>query len=261
MEIGISWVSLFPLSILDPMGITRWAEEAGFDFIQGIPLRGINQRVIENSPLPILFCEDAWNPGTLWQVIMGKMRKDPTAPKPHDWLLFPGPKQCEIIYLEMIQAGAIPVVHYLGHMGETSLLEVSPKLGLSPQAVAKAVRARRLVLDTYHLQRPPWPDEISYNVEGVSPLGDWHESLTVLSPYAALIHVSPHRDKPELQEFLAGQPTELEEMLATIITGGFNGPMVVEATLGLKGFNQKLLKQTMSDFLLRLKEIIKKHQK
>jgi hypothetical protein len=260
VRIGVSLISYFPWGIYFPAFISRLAREAGFDFLQAMPLRGVNSKFY--PVLPVSYIEDVWNSGSFNDVIKGLWRKDLNAPKILDWLLFSGKTKSQKIFQQLRQiAGVKTVVHQVNDLKENCLLEVHPGLWLTPaEIIAKVGGKRILTLDLYHLRRKPRSGELIKRPLGIyseeSVLGPWQESLRLLLPYTALIHLSPSREYNELNWFLGGKETEFEKMLIALRDLGFRGDGVVETTLGLKGVDILILQDTLRVLVRRIKDIV-----
>lgn len=259
MAIGISLASLLPYSAIFPRRAANWAMKEGYQFIQVLPFRFVNP--LRTWPLPASYMEKAWNPAYT------ESGPDPSTPITiYDRLFFPSPKKCVYKVQLLFTNFAVPhlIVHHWYELARgRTLLEVSPGLWQTPQKIIKELiilnnLGKRLVLDLYHLRRPPRSDEPGYLKDGksFSRLGDWRVAIEILLPATRLIHVSPHRETDELVRFLAGEETELEKMLRFIKVGGFEGDWVVEATLGIGGLQWWKLKKTMKRFRERLGEIL-----
>jgi hypothetical protein len=278
-RLGISLASLAPKGAFNLKWAEQAAKEAGYAFWQVLPFRGIFDKwgIMKKLVLPVKYFEQAWNPAkNLLQVISGRVRQDPKTPKLEDWLFFPNWRS----YGQLDVMGATEIVHNLNkwtfvqednnpigvHRLVPQLLEPSPGLWMTPEEILDKVVSKRitpcLALDTYHLRRLPRPDEMVNRPEGSysfphSQLGEWRKTLPKLLPHAAVIHVAPERiNKKELKMFLAGEYTELREMLERIKEAGFPGDYVVEATIGLAGFNSKKVADVMTRFHDRVLELI-----
>lgn len=253
-RLGISLASYLPWSAWFPEWAARQAREAGYEFLQVLPFRGVKENT--KLPLPISYIEEAWNPGSLVEVISGKIKKMSRPPKLEDWLFFPERiKSTEIFLSWLIFREEWAILHklFLRRHFKRALLEVSPGIWLNLKEIKKFARGKRkiLCLDLWHLRRDSREDELlskPAHLPPVSPLGPWQESLKELLPYTFVIHISPQRDFDELSACLAGKPTELEKMLKVIKDFGFEGDYIVEATLGLGGFNFRKLKKVMKEF-------------
>jgi hypothetical protein len=201
--------------------------------------------------LPILYIEEAWNDGNPWTFISENLEGKAYSPKLCDVAFFPGEKSATRIFNELKRkTNAIPVVHDFfdlrkddSNFDNRTRLEVSPGLWASPQKIVNMISKERygkiLVLDTWHLRRSPTVDERAtvFSLNRDSCLGDWEEAIELLLPYISLIHISPKRDdnNKELIDFMAGNHTELGEMIKLILKLGYTGPVMVEASLGTEG--------------------------
>lgn len=256
MEIGVSLASYLPWSAWWPEKAAQWAKEDGFSFLQILPFKGINKNF---SPfLPVKYIESAWNPTTFFEWL--KRRPGPeTMPQIYDWLFFPSPKEVEekFQWLKTKWPSSQVTVHSAAKLGPGALLEVSPRLGLTCSEIIKQVKNEKcLVLDTFHIRRAlgDVPGEIKNSKQsfkdreelsiGYAP---WKEVVDKLLPFTALIHVQPMRENP-------AEDLELKEMLRIIAAAGYNGPYLVETTLGFKAWNKKKLRATIKNLL----DLIKK---
>lgn len=235
---------------------TRRMKEMGFNFIQGLPLRGITEKTIREIQeiLPIRYAERSWNLYSRWLLPFRMTKINKTGPKLEDIILFPRPRISQEIFWLMMEVGIlgkdgiVEIAHGIdADYRSTKYLETSPGLWLRPEVIV-TLPFRGLVVDLYHLRRAPRDDEkvntpLNTNRD-ISRLGVWQESLPMLLKKAKLIHVSPNRDNDELERFIASKPTELEEMLRVIKDSGFNGDYVVEAVFkswdDLQNFHDRL---------------------
>ncbi|PIR70832.1 MAG: hypothetical protein COS97_01410 [Candidatus Nealsonbacteria bacterium CG07_land_8_20_14_0_80_40_10] len=260
-RLGISLASYLPWAAYFPGWAARKAKEAGYSFLQVVSFRGVDPYV-SLFKLPVKYWESAWNENTgLYSVISGKFRHDPKAPTIMDWVFFhpTGDRNYYQEYQESIgdfSLGSRQIVHHLKtSLAPNQLYEPNPGEWLTANEIIAKIRADShcLVLDTYHLRRLARADEMVDKPQGLysfpfSMLGNWPDSLRELLPHAAAIHVAPKRDDNELEKCLAGQYTELEEMMVAIKKAGFQGDYVVEATIGLRGLNPKKVVDTMARF-------------
>lgn len=262
-EIGISLASGLPWSAYFPNNFLRKVKEMGYKFVGILPFRLAGQ--LDTTIVPIRYIEKAWNDGCIWSYIHGKITGCLQSSGLHDVAFFASTNESEKLFrILKKQTRAQGVVHEYANLFDNpdNLLEISPGLWADPTGIVKEIVVtsgfrQPFVIDTYHLRRKPRDDERAkvLNLDGISRLGDWKESLPLFLPHTSLIHVSPNRDNDELQSFISGEKTELEEMLRLILAGGYKGPMMVEATLGLGGFNYYKLLETLDSFLRHLKAI------
>lgn len=259
MRIGVSLASYLPWTAVSAQRVAYWAKAAGYEFLQVVPFRSVS--VLVNGVLPVIYLEEAWNPA------YGARGPDPLTPILwHDRLFFPSREACIAAVHQFRQFGARLISHDVGDLaaGDPDMLvEVHPGLWRTPREIAAELCGDRLVLDLYHMRRTPRVDELAHRPCSVSVteslLGRWEESLLILLPRAAVVHVSPLRSDGgrERRTFLRDQWTELEVMLRMLIRAGFDGDLVVEATLGLGGFAAAYLRANLCLFRERLASIIR----
>ncbi len=268
--------------------LSAWqaAVQAGFDFVQVLPVRGLDDRMKAERIMrltrvvPIGYVESAWNtPASLSRVIRDRVKGDPKAATIVDWLCFPtGPRSTDLynrIRTNCLGDQAVrPVAIEHQFSSSLSLTEIHPDLELAPdqeglivQAIVHAAEDQELrwplVFDTYHVRRPKKASRANFS--GLimasepyekSPLGHWQDALIELRPYIGLVHVQPNSPE-ELSDFLAGKPTELRRMLHTIKEGGYYGDYVVELTpTGLNRFGYGGTPGLLADFRNRLAQIV-----
>jgi len=225
-RIGISIGCWLPWAIL-PGGLklaARWTKKTGCTFWQVLPLRGVTPKALRATGIPVNHVEPAWNPITL----RDKLRKQPgTEGGPAKWqdvIFFPRPDISQDRFLDIRQEfGAVPIYHRFDVVKSWGgLLEIHPDLGWSHQALelnsAEILHTGQpYVIDTRHLRRP----------------APWQETLEMLLPYTALIHVQPLSGE-ELTRSLNGEITELVQILM-YLRGRYNGPFVIEIPPNLLG--------------------------
>ena len=232
MTIGVSLASYLPWTAVNAMSVARGARQAGYTFIQVLPFRSVTVHL--RHMLEPRYVEEAWNPAYTHR------GADPKTPiLLHDRLFFPSRQRCTELFTAFRRLGARWITHDLTdfHTTRDALLEVHPGLWLTPEEIARQCGAPRLVLDLYHLRRPPRTDELAHRPQRISAerslLGDWRAALPVLLPLTRVIHVSPHRRDPtECTCFLEGRATEFEAMLIRC-RGEFAGDYVVEVKMPL----------------------------
>lgn len=268
-RIGINIASYLPWAVLNLRRVIRAAEEAGYDFLQILPLKSylplLGQQGMKplqfDTSLPVRYLEDVWNSAESFaEVVAGKMSRDPTSPTLLDYIVFPKREKADQLY-DFLNERADPVsgvrptriAHEFGD--EEALVEVHPGLWMTPTRIVDEVleegRGPILVPDLWHLRHPAAPSYIAHRPLGItqdSLLGRWDESLPVLLPHSAAVHVSPSRAEPELEQCVNGRPTELVRMMECVKASGFRGDFVVEATLLWKGFDFDRLSKTLADF-------------
>ncbi len=239
MKIGISLASLLPWSAYWPLVMTDMAKDIGYEFVQALPMRKVDKYYLDHAPLPILYYEDAWNPGSLVEMVHGKIRL-------MDWIFFPDKKMVHTISSLFKERGIISIGHDLDDLDRADLIEPGPGMQKNIDEILTALHGQKqLVLDLFHIRE----------------IGSWISAISKLAPYAQLIHFQPLRQSNELECFLRSENTEVENMLKTMMSYGFDGNIVVEATVGIKGINPCYLKRTMKMVLNRLKLIIKQGNK
>ncbi len=247
------------------------AEELGYDFVQTLPLRGFGKdssrlaKRLTKLPLPIRYCEGAWTHwDSIGQVVNTHLKRRaglPGYPTILDLLCFPPRNRCVTLEQALSQVknpdGSLPYLISHSFPPETEdrdeaarqLIEVHRGLGLSVKEIIGRCNKRRqrrcLVIDTNHLRKMD---------EGMD--GGWKRALPKLCPYALAVHVQPLRATPrgqrsELKRCLAGEETELGEMLKMIAYASPEPPFdfTVEATRGFEGvLRPDSIGPTMRDF-------------
>lgn len=207
---GLSTVSGYPYSAIDIAMVAEWAAEAGYDFLQALPQRGIWGN--EDLALPIFYAEKAWNP--IWLPIQGLpviknipfcygAEKMPATG--FDWFGFPTPPSCRRAYLELLARTPRPrVVSHSFEDAERSggmLVELHPELEMSPDDIdLKCGReGYGLVLDTAHLCRG-WGDR---KRKGPTPFWGYQSGLpgvvALLAPHIQVVHVKSVTDEMALK--------------------------------------------------------------
>lgn len=287
MRIGINIASYLPLAVWFPGMAVRAAKKAGYEFLQVLPLRGMTlcgrSRVTSIiGDMPVDYVEDTWNTAqSLMQVLIDKARQTANAPTLLDYAIFPTGKNADRVLGELLGLYGLPgekprfIDHSFGS-GKTlarildglfngelwkkvyiqsELVEVHPGLWLTLDEIFEKVRGgisdQPLVLDLWHLRHeatPGWLASRPAHITAGSLLGRWQDSLPRLLPYSRVIHVSPSRERPELEACLRGESTELGEMIDCIRQSGWDGDLIIEATLGLKGINFSQLSGVLEDF-------------
>jgi len=226
VSIGINIASFAPRAAFDAAWAAHIARAAGYEWVSVIPFWSLRRPRKLN--LPVLFAEDAWNPGDIFDLIR-RLQGDPEGILLQDWVMFPHSKSfCHNVFLGWLDFDrrTRPIVHRcpdfwdLQRKGYHPLLEVHPGLNMTPEQILQE-GGMRLCLDTRHIR------------EG-GPLGPWRESIPKLLPYADLIDFQA-KDPGELLRTVGGQVTELTRMVNTIRESSYVGPWRVEAHLGLLG--------------------------
>lgn len=269
--LGISLASYLPWSAYFPDWAIKWARQAGYYFLGALPF---HKTADLKSNIPVAYLERAWNEGDFWKMIQGMISDDANTPKIHDCLFFPNAKHSEEIFQKLLWKFSPQVIVHTFRDFEasqrTTLLEVSPGMWLAPEQIREKMERKNsqlgkekpLVLDFFHLRRAPRKDELINKPVGIkshsSLLGNWKNSLEILLPQTSLIHLSPLRGGIicELENFLDAMDTEFEEMIIFALERGYQGPMMVEASIGLEGLHPLVLKETMSYLYQRLHSII-----
>ena len=192
LRLGLS--GIFRGTLFDPQAAIKLALEAGMDFLQILPLRGMTQSL--PSGIPCTFCEGAWNAGTF---LTWLTRTKGIAGSPmnlHDCVLFPSPDKCEALTDFWTKAGSKLIQHELGG----DLIELYPGLNKTPEELLKLLLGsnQRLVVDAFQLLRNYRPDEIVADprrIAGTSPLGvdalERFEIMQILAPvFAPVFHLN-----------------------------------------------------------------------
>lgn len=189
---GISPASLIPWSIRSwfwpwgsPLRVAQWAADAGYDFFQGLPLRGVTGW--EKWPLPTGVKEPAWNPvNSLGQVMRHENGDAHMTSKLRDWLAFPSPATCWEVF-DRLPGRAI--YHGFGDGKEPLLVEINPELEMSSGQIADICRDKghRLAFDFEHFSRPhregkPCP---FHNNPDLTE----RDKVKMLAPYIDVVHV------------------------------------------------------------------------
>lgn len=269
--LGISLACYLPWSAYFPNHMIKWASNAGYYFLQVLPFHNTSDL---KSNIPVSYLERTWNEGNFWKMIKGRIKNDANSPKIHDILFFPNNRRSEEIFQKLLWKFSPQVIVHSWKDFEasqrTGLLEVSPGMWITPEQIREKIERKNsqldkekpLVLDFFHLRRAPRENELTNKPTGIksdnSLLGKWKNSLEILLPHTSLIHLSPLRGGiiSELENFLDGRETEFEEMLVFSLKQGYEGPLIVEASIGLEGLHPLVLKETMSCLYQRLYSII-----
>jgi hypothetical protein len=210
---GINVVSLWPYSIgiNGPERAIRLALEAGYDGIQGLPMKWWSYTNISMWGTNVISYEDAFMYGSLWQAVLRQLGflTEP-APLLVDWLLF---GQLQFPELN----SALYVTHQLTDMG---IVEISPGLGLSiSEYIRFCANGGKLCWDTMHVR--------SLSRTGTALSLSWEALLEQLPATAlALIHV--HLSQEELPGYLKGEASETTRMLQQLGQNFPNTPVIIE---------------------------------
>lgn len=210
LQIGISIASLFPgINIFH--GKLHYFLRDYIDFIEILPTRGISAKTIFD--IHVRGISEAWNPGTLQEVISGKIKKNSLAPKFQDWIMFPSKEECQKRFTQLrkkyktyITVHTIKEWKKYNNLGIKVYLEVNPGLDMTVIEILDWVKnkGKILALDLYHLRRNLRKDEITkLNItDPTSKLSHPRSTLVKLLPYAGIIHLSTDRETDELEKFL-----------------------------------------------------------
>ncbi|MCX6810278.1 MAG: hypothetical protein NTY30_00870 [Candidatus Berkelbacteria bacterium] len=184
IRFGISLASLIPHSLLSAMMVARWAKEAGYQFLQGIPLRGMSGR--ERFPLPMYYVEKAWNPVRSF----GQARRhEPGAEGMpsclNDWIASPSPEKCAEIFDHL--PGRVISHHFENASGY--LVELCPELDMTPDEIAFKCRTEGygLVLDTEHISRNYRENDEKH--AGMTSSLITGDVVRILAPHIQVVHV------------------------------------------------------------------------
>ncbi len=217
-QILVSWGSIFPAFIRSVKWAAKIAKAAGYVGLQGLPTRGIPDHTAQqyvrevNAILPIRLFEDVWNPSTEgWGFL--------------DKLFFEDGISAAARYValeQLMKQGALEIVH---EFRRGALVEIHPGLWITPQEAYERAKDNEaeVVWDTYHVRRKiifgpqklNQPDGIR---EGdiIESWANWQDYLPLIVQYIRVVHVQPMRNTDELDRFIMGESTELEEMLVAI---------------------------------------------
>lgn len=176
-----------------PQDLIEDALRVGFAGVQAIPVRGLTG----NEPKIKLF-EEAWNP--VWRLIQAWKHMPGRSGEPsklQDWVVSPNPHECSRIERAMRQRGIAEIGHQFLQNSECSLVEVGPKLKLTPEQIAEHCRKWRdkLVIDTSHI-REDESSPLGRNVE------EWKRTIDLLAEFTQVIHVNPGDDPKENEQFI-----------------------------------------------------------
>ena len=204
---GISIASLLPYAMRtalwahgSPMMAAKWAQKAGYEFLQVLPLRGVTGR--ENWPLPVKYHEGAWNPvNGLLQGLRHQIGGEGMPSTPIDWAFFPKIAECRKV------EALLPGENISHHLAANGLYEVNPDDRLAANTIARYCRDEgcRLVIDTEHLLRADRNAAEDSSVLGATRT-ERHEAVKVLAPYVAAVHVKSVTD--------SGSHTIVENLLS-----------------------------------------------
>lgn len=232
MELVVSNIAYAPYAFLGSCLVARHAKRVGYTGQQLAPCRGLfwpYTPAAVNRILPVVLVEGPWG-------------DDPTVKRydPLGRIFFANPKQAEkrLAAIRLLPSQPRLIAHRFEQA--EGLVEISP--GLFAESNQIAVRAmahgQRLVSDLYHWRRDfYWPHE-----QGEKPLylpnkpilDNWRTGIKNVASLVDWVHFQPMRGTSELFDWLAGRPTELEEMLDVHLSHcqHLKG-IVVEASIGI----------------------------
>jgi len=223
--------------------------EAGYDFLQIVPTRGLGGAIKEVATiLPVEYTQQPWDPArNFWEGLRGGLVNTSDKPDLLNFAIFSTEKErgqvWESLFREDAQHPLMIVDNFaMDPTYQNSLIEIHVGLGLTPSQIVENLKRMPLelpaVVDLGHLRHPAtekyrrhWPRDVqkAYNKAEMGPIGDWPTSLRATLPFARAIQV---QNVPgELEACLAGQSTVLEEMLALIREASFSGDYIVEVRL------------------------------
>lgn len=213
-KFGISIISLFPWVNIIPWWTTNPLKKY-FDFIELSPSRFISKKTI--FAIKVWGFANAWNPGKLWEVMLGLWQKNILAPKLLDWIVFPNNETCQRNSQELIKKYSkdnpifFITVHtmsdweYYHSLGYQVILEINPGLDMTLDQILEFARdkGKIIALDLYHIRRKLRVDEMFRlrTTNSTSKLGDPYKLITELLPFTKIVHLSTNRDKGKEQEF------------------------------------------------------------
>lgn len=228
---GISLASLLPWSMRSwfwpfgsPLRAASWAADAGYDFLQALPLRGMTGG--EFWPRYVLYKEGAWNPvNGLMQALLHLPGGEGMPSSLRDWIAFPRVGRCHDV------ANRLPGTRIRHEQLPYQLYEVNPDSGNTIEEIIQSCKQDRvsLVLDPEHLlrdsrQRPGW-----------SPFGDTEDerfaAIEMLAPYVRVVHVKTTWDGPTGRVFrdLFGNDSAQDIDFVAEFTPSMSGPAMVRA--------------------------------
>lgn len=176
-----------------PTALCARAKRLGFDFVQLLPLRGATGR--EEGQ----FCEEAWNPGSVWDLLTSNPNGKLGQRHLQDIVLFPDSLACAnavTAWTTRHLTGGGDEVLWIEHEFNLvrQLVELHPGLDLSPAQIVRECKDHqsKVVIDTHHLQRGYRPDEVERapiragkpSLLGVG-MDDWMQTLETLQPVLA----------------------------------------------------------------------------
>lgn len=253
VELGISLASLLPWSAFFPEEMTYLAKMFGYDFVCVLPFRMVKEST--RYSLKVKAVERAWNPGSRNDLKAGRIEL-------HDWVFFPGKKSCEKMYNYLVNKypQAQSTVHTFQEWTGKELLEVSPRLWSTEEEISKRLGGRKAVIDTMHQERDVWPSDKEFAPPGMdtqkSKLSQWEIGIPKLLNNIALVHLQS-RDMTEINNFLSGIPSRLEEKIRFLKSLGYRGPFLAEFSLAKKGINPFLLVKVARKFYQRVQQIFR----
>lgn len=223
MPISSVSASCFLPTALFSLRLTAWlARFAWFDGFEVIPFRGpVLGRVPEKTAVPILSAHGPFNPIGIWK----KLKEFGIRAVVQDWILFPPNSWCEA-FLAKLSAGGVSVNTYFpGDLTRRPDIYSSFQMfagfpfDLTLQLFEKTGAA--VAYDLCHARQT--------DREGRSTLPEWQESWEVLHGRGLVdnVHVQP-LDTTELKAMWEGKATEIAEMLQTIGSSSYEGPVTIE---------------------------------
>jgi hypothetical protein len=245
-KIGINLVLYLPQIIFgNIIEAIKKAKEDGLDFVQIHPYRFLDVEELLKSVLPIKYCEDSWNDGSIREFIKGKLNGNKYAPQVHDIILFPPALEANKKKDKIIKSTKAKSI---GHSPNDFcnpnilLIELSPKLWMTSLEIIQACEksGKKLVFDTYHVRREAdLANDDTYKPEGTPnqnllKMEGWQNVIDNLCDQIELVHLQALRNTDEFNEFISGKSTELEEMIRYLLTKGFRGDFVLEFTTSQK---------------------------
>lgn len=254
--IGYSLACILPWPVIDPKKALKLIELLrlfGYDFLGLLPFRNIN-KIIASLPLPSYYLGGAWNAGNFRDFLCQKI-------KLHDWIFFPDVQESELSFQNLARIPGVQTVgQTIEELTKYDLAEVSPRMWRTVVGILQAIDGKTcLVLDTAHMRREANDFDRKFAPKGInleqSLLSIWGVVISELIKFTSLVHIQC-KDGQELECFLAGKPTELEEMLKLMKSLSYQGPYMAEFSIGLAGFNLPKLQTVAEQFLLRTKAIL-----
>ena len=196
-RIGISIGSMIPYSLISVRMIARWAKDAGYSFLQALPLRGMTGKEI--LALPVFYKEHAWNP--VWSLSQALKHEPGGEGMPsyiNDWIASPNPDRCQQIF------DTLPGREITHHFENASgrLVELCPELQMTPMEIAEKCRREGfgLVLDTEHLSRGFRENDTDNFGKQALLIHEImiNEAIDILAPFIQIVHLKD--STPDLQD-------------------------------------------------------------